>query len=141
MTQTAGWEHFDVEADVGVRAWGPTRAAAFEQAALGMFALVVAPDEVTPAESREVRAQGDTPADLLVNWLNECLYVHEIEGFAIQSAEVTRLEAAMVHGLLRGEELDRSRHRVGTMVKAVTHHRVGVTQAGDRHEVSVVVDV
>lgn len=141
MTPASGWEHFDVEADVGVRAWGPTRPAAFEQAALGVFALIVAPDDVTPVETREVRAQGDSPEDLLVNWLDGCLYVHEIEGFAIRSVEVTTLEAATVHGLLRGEEIDRTRHRLGTVVKAVTRHRVLVAQAGGRHEVAVVVDV
>lgn len=141
MTETAGWEHVDVDADVGVRAWGPTRAAAFEQAALGMFALVVAPDDVTPAETREVRAQGDSPEDLLVNWLNECLYVHEIEGFAIRTVEVSRLEPPMIHGFLRGEGLDRARHRPSTAVTAVTLLRVGVTQLDDRHEVTVVVGV
>lgn len=69
-----------VEADVGVRAWGPTRAEAFAQAALGVMALTVLPDEVEARESREVRAQAESPEALLVAWVNECLYVHEIEG-------------------------------------------------------------
>jgi len=141
VTATPGWEHFDVEADVGVRAWGPTRAAAFEQAALGMFALVVAPGDVVEAETREVRAQGDSPENLLVNWLNECLYVHEIEGFAVRRVEVIRLVETTVHGLLCGEALDRARHRLGTVVKAVTLHQARVTEPGVRHEVSVIVDV
>jgi SHS2 domain-containing protein len=141
VTQAAGWKHFDVEADVGVQAWGPTRAVAFEQAALGMFALIVAPDDVTPTEIREVRAQGDSPDDLLVNGLNECLYVHEIEGFAVRAVEVTGLEESTVHGLLHGEELDRARHRLGTVVKAVTLHQARVATPGERHEVTVVVDV
>src|SRR2546422_10229892 len=67
----AGWEQFDVDADVGVRAWGPTRAEAFAQAALGVFALIVSPDEVDEREHREVRAQADSPETLLVNWINE----------------------------------------------------------------------
>src|SRR2546425_2938882 len=62
----AGWEQFDVDADVGVRAWGPTRAEAFAQAALGVFALIVSPDEVDEREHREVRAQADSPETLLV---------------------------------------------------------------------------
>ena len=32
----AGWEHFEHEADIGVRGTGPTREAAFEQAALAL---------------------------------------------------------------------------------------------------------
>ena len=80
----AGWEHFETEADVAVRAWAPTRAGAFAQAALGVFALVIRPDGVVEREHREVRAQGDSPERLLVAWINECLYVHAIEGFAVR---------------------------------------------------------
>ena len=141
VTRDEGWEHFDVEADVGVRAWGPTRASAFAQATLGMFALALSPDDVVAAETREVRAQGDSPETLLVNWLNECLYVHEIEGFAVGGAEVTALGDTTVHGLLRGEEIDRARHRVGTVVRAVPLRQARVTEPGNRCEVSVVVDL
>ena len=76
---SAGWEHFEVEADVGVRGWGDTRAAAFAQTTLGVFALLVEPAEVDAREQREVRAQADGPESLLVAWIDECLYVHDIE--------------------------------------------------------------
>src|SRR5262249_60600266 len=44
MADPAGHDYFEVEADVGVRAWGPTRAEAFARAALGVLALVIAPE-------------------------------------------------------------------------------------------------
>ena len=78
---TAGWEHFEVEADVGVHGWGESRAAAVAQATLGVFALMVDPAEVEPREVREVRAQADGPETLLVAWIEESLYVHDIEGY------------------------------------------------------------
>src|SRR5213083_993615 len=124
----AGWEQFDVDADVGVRAWGPTRAEAFAQAALGVFALIVAPDEVEEREHREVRAQAESPETLLVTWINECLYVHEIEGFVVHRVAV--LSAS-----------DTRRHRPGTVVKAATLHRASVLERAGRHQVSVIVDV
>ena len=37
------WEHFPHEADIGVRGVGNTRERAFEQAALGLTAVVVDP--------------------------------------------------------------------------------------------------
>src|SRR2546422_561185 len=137
----AGWEQFDVDADVGVRAWGPTRAEAFGQAALGVFALIVAPDEVDERERREVRAQADSPETLLVNWVNECLYVHEIEGFVIHRISVLRVSDTVAHGVLYGEELDIGRHRPGTVVKAATLHQASVMERDGRHQVSVIVDV
>lgn len=136
-----GWEHFETEADVGVTAWGPTRAEAFAQAALGVFALIVKPEEVEERERREVRAQADSAERLLVSWINECLYVHEIEGFVVRRVEVDTCTATLVHGLLHGEELDAGRHRLGTIVKAATLHRLVVAEQEGLHRVSVVVDV
>ncbi len=134
-------EFFETDADVGVHAWGASRAEAFAHAAEGMFALIVAPGAVASAETREARAQGDSPEALLVNWLNECLYVHEIEGFAVARVEVDTCRDALVHGVLHGEPLDPARHALGTIVKAVTHHRVEVTETAGRVDVRVVVDV
>ena len=137
----AGWEHFETEADVGIRAWGPTRAEAFAQASLGVFALIVKPDEVVERERREVRAQADAPERLLVNWVNECLYVHEIEGFVVRRVEVDACTPTFVHGTLHGEEIDADRHRLGTIVKAATLHRLVVAEIDGRHEVRLIVDV
>jgi SHS2 domain-containing protein len=136
-----GSEQFEVEADVGVRAWGPSRATAFAEAALGVLALIVDPESVNPRESREVRAQADTPETLLVAWVDECLYVHEIEGFVAREVEVTEYSDSVVHGRLLGEPLDPGRHRLGTVVKAATLHGVSVKVDGTRHEVRIIVDV
>lgn len=138
---STGYEHFDVEADVGVRAWAPTLAEAFAQTALGVFALVVPPEDVTVRETREVRAQGEGLEALLVSWINECLYVHEIEGFAVHDVTVTAEPRAFVHGVLHGEPIDPERHRLGTVVKAATLHGVAVTSLSDRQETRLVVDV
>ena len=94
MAELAGYDYFDVEADVGVHAWGPTRAEAFARAALGVLALAITPEGVEARESREVRAQGDSPETLLVSFINECLYVHEIEGFAVARGRRHTLRAA-----------------------------------------------
>jgi SHS2 domain-containing protein len=136
-----GWEHFEVEADVGVRGWGPSRAAAFAEAALGALALTVDPQSVEARESRAVRAQADGPEALLVAWVDECLYVHEIEGFVARQVEVTECSDSVVHGRLVGEPLDPGRHRLGTVVKAATLHGVSVKAEAGSHEVRLIVDV
>jgi SHS2 domain-containing protein len=141
VTDPAGYDYFETEADVGVHAWGPSAAEAFGQAALGVLALAVEPAEVEPRERREVRAQGTTREALLVNWINECLYVHEIEGFVARRVEVDVCEPSVVHGVLHGEEIDRTRHNLGTVVKAATLHRVEVTDDDGHWDVRVVVDV
>ena len=137
----AGYEYFDVEADVGVRAWGPDRSAAFAQAALGVLAVGVTPADVEERETRDVRAQAATVEDLLVAWINECVYVHEIEGFAVRRVTVHHVDGDVVHGVLHGENLDPGRHRLGTVVKSATHHQVSVTTTPTGVELRLIVDV
>ena len=136
-----GWEHFEVEADVGVRAWGTSRRAAFAQAALGVLALSVDPASVSNRESRAVRAQAETPETLLAAWIDECLYVHEIEGFVARDVEVTECTDTVAHGRLLGEPIDASRHRLGTVVKGATLHGISVTTEAGLHQVKIIVDV
>ena len=126
---------------MGVRAWGPTRAEAFAQAALGVLALIVLPDEVEARESREVRAQAESPEALLVAWVNECLYVHEIEGFVVRRVDVVMCADVVVVGTLHGEPIDPRRHRPGTVVNGATIHEARVGAGPGRHEVSLIVDV
>lgn len=137
----AGYSYFDVEADIGVEAWGTTLAAALGQAALGVLALGVGPEGIVARETREVRAQGESAERLLINWINECLYVHEIEGFAACRVEASLPTPGLVHGVMHGEPIDRARHRLGTTVKAATFHQVAVVESPGAVRVRLVVDV
>jgi SHS2 domain-containing protein len=145
----AGYEYFEVEADVGVIGRGPTSAEAFVQTALGVFALIVEPGSVEERESREVRAHGESLEALLVAWINECLYVHEVEGFVARRVALEVFEATpraggeplRLHSVLHGEEVDPGRHRLGTVVKAATFHQVSVQPIEGGYEARLVVDV
>ena len=137
-----GWDYFEVAADVGVRAWGPDAARAFGQALLGVFNLVVPVEAVLPREEREVSTRGEGVEALLVNWVNEGLYLHDIEGFVVaRVADVTLEEGRLVHGRLLGEPFDASRHPRGTVIKGATFHGLAVTETPDRVEIRLVLDV
>jgi SHS2 domain-containing protein len=143
MTSTdpdTGYELIAVEAEVGICAWGPTLAAAFAQAAAGVFARIVDPERVDARDSRDVRAQGDSIDALLVTWINECLYVHEIEGFVVRRVEVDTCDGGLVHGTLLGEDLDRDRHLPGLVIKAATRRGIEVAHAESRWTVRVLLE-
>jgi protein archease len=106
-----------------------------------VFALVIRPDEVVEREHREVRAQADSPERLLVAWINECLYVHEIEGFVVHDVEMTVCTDTLAHGYLHGEPLDQARHRIGGVVKGATYHQTALTVQEGVHEARLIVDV
>ena len=136
-----GYEYFDVAADVGVAAWGKDLPGCLRQCALGVFNLIVPTAAVQPIESREVAARGGSVDALLVNWLNECLYVHDLEGFVVSDVATPEVTATGVHALLRGEPADPSRHPRGPVVKAATYHGLEVSQAPGRVSARVVLDI
>ena len=134
---TPAYEYFETDADIGVIGRGLTAAEAFVQTALGVFALIVEPAGVEEREQREVRAHGDSLEGLLVAWINECLYVHDVEGFVAR-----RIEIEVFDDTARaGEEVDPSRHRLGTVVKAATMHEVSTRASESGFETRLVLDV
>lgn len=110
-----------------LRAEGSTLPEAFARIGLGLFAAAVDPASVVEVDVREVRAHGAGLPALLRHWLQECLYVHEVEGFACRaidfavfdSAPGTGGEALRLHAFLRGETLDPSRHRIKTLIRNI----------------------
>jgi SHS2 domain-containing protein len=81
-----------------VRGRGASIPAAFAQAALGAFALIAGRPRPGSDDKREVRAHGRTLDDLLAAWIGECLYVHEIEGWAADRVEFVAFRTAATPG-------------------------------------------
>jgi SHS2 domain-containing protein len=136
-----GYEYFDVAPDVGVAAWAEDLPGCLRQCALGVFNLIVATDAVQPLETREVSARGASVDVLLVNWLNECLYLHDLEGFVVSDVTRPEVGANWVHALLRGEPVDPSRHPRGTVVKAASFHGLEIVETADRLSARIVLDI
>ncbi|HKW94089.1 MAG TPA: archease [Methylomirabilota bacterium] len=117
---------------------GPSLPEAFTRIGLMLFAAVVDPVAVRDVEVREVRAHGGGLPALLRQWLEECLYVHEVEGFACRSIDFAVFEATpraggepvRLHALLRGEPLDPERHQARVAVRGISREGVVVEPDG-----------
>jgi SHS2 domain-containing protein len=127
---------------------GATLPEAFSQVALGVFALLADPDSVEERDAREVRAHGSAPETLLVNWLNECLYVLDVEGFVPRRVEFTIFaldasapggEPLRLHCRLHGEDLDPARHIPRETVRGISEDGAAVLAVGDRSEARVII--
>src|SRR5512143_3414372 len=64
------WEHFEHGADIGVRGIAATKAAAFEQAALALTAVVTDPGTVVGRRAVEIRCEAPDDELLFAHWLN-----------------------------------------------------------------------
>jgi SHS2 domain-containing protein len=116
----AGFELLEHTADVGIRARGATLEEAFEQATLGL--AEVQGSSAGPGERVEVRVSATDLGGLLVDWLNEVLWLAETRRAAVADVRVERVGDGTALGWIGfgsgGPE--------GTFVKAVTYHRLRV---------------
>lgn len=137
----AGWAHFSHEADVGLDGYGPTPAAAFEQAALALTAAITDPASVRPTTRVEVRCEAPDPELLLVDWLNALVFEMATRRMLFGRYEVV-LEGNGLRGTAWGEAVDARRHRPAVEVKGATYTALSVARArGGRWHARCVIDV
>jgi SHS2 domain-containing protein len=134
------WELFSHDADVGVRGWGPTLAAAYEQAAHALTA-VVTQAEVRPDIAVDVVCEAPDIELLFVEWLNAIIYEMAVRKMLFGRFAV-EIEDGRLKGTLWGEPVDVRRHAPGCEPKGATYTALRVAQEPDgRWSAACVVDV
>jgi SHS2 domain-containing protein len=135
------YETFDHTADVGIRARAESLSSLFEEAARGLFAVIlVNPGAARPIEETSVSVEGTEPEDLLHDWLAELLYVFDTERLVPAEFKL-RLTDTGLSATLLGEPLDPARHTVDAEVKAITYHGLTVRQEEGGWLAEVIVDL
>jgi hypothetical protein len=74
---------------MGLVAYGESLAEAFSNSAYGLFSLIVEPNQVKEKESRKVTVQAQDAEGLLFNWINELIYIFEVERLLFKSFNIT----------------------------------------------------
>lgn len=128
-------------ADLTVDAWGETLGEAFSNVALAMFNAMTPLEGVEERESRAFEVEGDDLGALLFNFLDELLYIHEVDlivfsGFDVEVDE----EGIRLRAECRGELFDLGRHEQGIAIKAVTFHNMAIERGEAGWSVRVVLD-
>lgn len=137
----AGWEHFDHQADIGVRGWGSSPAEAFEQAAIALVAVSVAPAAVAPCDRIEVHCEAPDLEMLLADWMNALIREASARRMVFSRFSV-RIAGLKLRAEAWGEPLEPERHRPAVEVKGASFLglKVGRDETG-RWIAQCVVDV
>ncbi len=137
----AVYEFFEHTADLGLRVRAADLEGLFTEAARGLFSMIVENlDEVAATRSVRFFIEGDDPALLLLDWLNELLATFDTRHLLLSEFEV-RLSGQGVEATARGEPLDEGRHRLDHEVKAITYHGLEVRRIDGGWEAEVIVDI
>ena len=128
-------------ADIGFEAFGSTVEEVFSNAARALIDLMVDLESIAPREEVAIQVQGPDPANLLVNWLSEVLYLYDTDGWLFRDFKIRRLEGGSLSALAQGEKFDRARHQTKLLVKAITYHQLALEQVRDGWRAQVYVDI
>jgi len=124
------FEILEHTADVGIIAYGSNIKEAFASAAKGMSSLIAEPDDVREVEHRDIDIKAADRESLLVAWLNELIYLFDVENMLFKRFDITRLSETHLKAKAYGEKADSSRHAIKTGIKAATYHMLKIEKDG-----------
>ena len=120
-----GYEIIEHTADVGIEATDPSLEGVFEQVAHGLFEILGAWDP-GPGDVIQLQLEPADNGGLLVDWLNELLYIQDTRDIVFTKLEVGKIDGGGLTATIgikrRTTALD------GTAVKAATFHRLSVEE-------------
>lgn len=125
-------------ADAMVEAYGGTLGERFGNAAYALFDQMTDVTKVSSTGEMKLELEADDREQLLVDFLQELLFLHDTEGMVFGEFEVDTDGRRLV-AKVRGELFDEDRHPKRSVVKGVTYHRLEFDDA--RNAVIVLFDV
>ncbi len=135
------WEHFEHEADIGIRGIAPTLEQAFEQAAIAMTAVITDPDNVSNLKTINITCRGPDTELLFVNWINELVYAMAVQGLVFNRYQVI-INNGKLSATAFGEAVDRKKHQPAVEIKGATFTELRVYQQTDKSWIAqCVIDV
>lgn len=135
------YEVFEHTADIGLHAYGKTLPELFVHAAEGMESLMVSPEQIQAQVSREISVEGHDPVSLLIDWLNELIFLFDTEYLIFRQFEIETLTETRLQGRARGEPYDARRHDLSSAIKAVTWHEAAIEQTSDGYRARIIFDI
>ncbi len=128
-------------ADIGIIAHGADLKQAFANAARGLFILITKLDTIKEKEQRIIEVSAPDREALLVNWLNELIYLFEAKEMLFNRFEINSLTYTELKATGYGEKIDLARHELKTQVKAATYHMLKIEQTRSGWKAQVIFDV
>jgi len=116
----------DHTADVGIIAYGTDMSQAFVNAARALFSLITELDDVEEVLYRDMELTASDEESLLVEWLNELIYLFDAEGIIFKRFDINELDSTHLRARSYGEKVNSSKHQLKTGVKAATYHMLKV---------------
>ncbi len=135
------FEILDHTADIGIIVYGGDLKSLFENAGEAFFRLITDLKKVRLRTERKIEIGGESLERLMVDWLNELLYLHDVENLLFKRFRVESVGEAGLKAKVNGEIFQEGVHVIKTEVKAVTYHQLEVRQGKGGWRARIIIDL
>ena len=135
------FEIVDHTADIGIVAYGADIKQVFANAALGLFNLMADLDDFKEDLQRELELSAEDVEVLLIEWLNELIYIFDVEHIIFKRFEIEKLTSTQVKARCFGEKIKPGQHKLKREIKAATYHMLRISKDDGTYKVQVIFDI
>ncbi|MFC2049763.1 archease [Chloroflexota bacterium] len=135
------FEVIDHTADIGIVAYGADIKQVFANAALGLFNLMADLDDFEEGLERELELSAEDVEVLLIEWLNELIYIFDVEHIIFKKFEIEKLTSTQVKARCFGEKVKPGQHKLKREIKAATYHMLRISKEDGTYKVQVIFDI
>jgi SHS2 domain-containing protein len=131
------FEEIDHTADRAFRVSAPSRESLFAEAAEALYRIGGLETGAASEKRRKVHLRADDPESLLIQWLNELVFLLDRERLALREISIDRLTDTE----LRASGREAGVLSVGKYIKAATYSGLRITEQDGIWQATVVLDV
>lgn len=150
------YQQIDISGDVGLRVLGRTPEELLGNAAAGMSDLITDMSKINETVRREVSLTSDFIENLLIQWLNELIFLFDTYGFIGKTfsvgirkdlsspllSEATEKKIPLyLRAKISGGIFDAAIHERRLLIKAATYHNISVKKVDTFYEAIVIFDI
>ena len=131
------FEEISHTADWSIRVWAEDLAGLLTESARGMYKLSHAEQGEGAKTKRELSLEAVDAESLLVEFLEELLYLSESEGLIFDQFDILEIKETKLNAMMEGRALRLQEKEI----KAVTFHNLAIRESERGLEVEIVFDV
>ena len=135
------FEVLDHTADIGLIVYGESLKTLFENAGEAFFHLITDLKKVKRRVEKRIEIKGENLERLMVDWLSELLYLHDVENLLFKGFKVESVGEGGLKARVKGEPFQEGVHVIKTGVKAVTYHQIEVRKENGRWRAQIIFDL
>jgi SHS2 domain-containing protein len=128
-------------ADIGLIVYGEDLKSLFENAGKAFFHLITDLKKVRLRTEKRIEIRKESLERLMVDWLTELLYLHEVENLLFKGFKVESVGEKGLTARVKGEAFQTGVHVIKTGVKAVTYHQIEVRKEKEGWRAQIIFDL